>query len=156
MDDWDTPAPAVPLRTVGDRFAAGAGELAGVAQRLSAARSPVLGVGSAVERERATALAVELAERTGAAVWVSPHISRTGFPEEHPCFRGQLQPTRKLIREALKGADLVVVLGAPVFVYHVPSDGPCVPEGTELFQLSEDPAVLARRRHGHRHPHQPV
>ncbi|MFJ5901284.1 benzoylformate decarboxylase [Streptomyces sp. NPDC093064] len=144
MDDWDTPAPAVPLRTVGDRFAAGDGELADVAQRLSTARSPVLVVGSEVEREGATALAIELAERTGAAVWVSPHINRTSFPEEHPCFRGQLQPTRKLIREALKDADLVVVLGAPVFVYHVPSDGPCVPQGTELFQLSEDPAVLAR------------
>lgn len=148
MDDWEMPGLAAPVRTVGDRFAGDAGQLADAAAKLSAARSPVLVIGPEVERDGATPLAVELAERSGAATWASPHTSRSGFPEDHPSFRGQLQPVRKDIREALTGSDLVLVLGAPVFTYHVPSDGPAVSEGTELIQLSEDPAVLARAETG--------
>ena len=148
MDDWNAPGETVIVRTVADRFGAADGELAKAATKLSAARSPVLVVGPEVERDGATPLAVELAERKGALVWASPHINRSGFPEEHPSFRGQLQPVRKHIREALAGSDLVVVLGAPVFLYHVPSEGPPIPDGTELIQLSEDPAVLARAETG--------
>ena len=55
----------------------------------------------------------------------------------HPNFRGQLQPVRKHIREALTGSDLVVVLGAPVFLYHVPSEGPPIPDGTQLTHFSQ-------------------
>jgi benzoylformate decarboxylase len=148
MDDWGAPGEAVPMRTVTDRFAAAESELAEAAKKLSTARSPVLVVGPEVERDAATPLAVELAERLGALVWASPHINRSGFPEDHPSFCGQLQPVRKHIREALTGSDLVVVLGAPVFLYHVPGEGPPIPDGTQLTQLSENRAVLARAETG--------
>jgi benzoylformate decarboxylase len=34
---------------------------------------------------------------------------------------------------------VIVVLGAPVFTYHVASDGPYVPDGARLFQITSDP-----------------
>ena len=38
---------------------------------------------------------------------------------------------------------MVVVLGAPVFTYHVHSEGPFMGAGTELFQLVDDPQAAA-------------
>ena len=38
---------------------------------------------------------------------------------------------------------MVVVLGAPVFTYHVRSDGPVVADGTTLFLLTDDPDAAA-------------
>ncbi|MFJ6632619.1 benzoylformate decarboxylase [Streptomyces sp. NPDC091376] len=144
MDDWERHAEPVPPIALSDRFAAEADALSAVAAKLAVAARPVLVVGPETERDGATGLAVELAERTGAAVWSGPHINRSGFPEDHPSFRGQLRPSRALIRTDLADADLVVVLGAPAFLYHVYSPGTPVPAGTEVVVLSEDPALLAR------------
>ena len=36
------------------------------------------------------------------------------------------------------------MLGAPVFTYHVEGDGPHIPEGAALVQLTDDPAAAAR------------
>jgi benzoylformate decarboxylase len=88
-------------------------------------------------------LCVELAERTGAAVWVSPLSGRCSFPEDHPAFAGFLTPARRQLAKQLEPHDVVVVLGAPVFTYHVRSDGPFVSSGTALFQLTDDPDAAA-------------
>ena len=37
-----------------------------------------------------------------------------------------------------------MVLGAPVFTYHVEGEGPHVPQGAALVQLTDDPAAAAR------------
>ena len=53
--------------------------------------------------------------------------------------------------EQLAAHDVVVVLGAPVFTYHVRSEGARSPSGTELFQLTDDPddgGVRAGRHRG--------
>jgi len=76
-------------------------------------------------------------------VWVSPLSSRCSFPEDHPAFAGFLTPQRARLREQLAAHDVVVVLGAPAFTYHVPGDGPVVADGTALFQLVDDPAMAA-------------
>jgi benzoylformate decarboxylase len=43
----------------------------------------------------------------------------------------------------LMGADFILVLGAPVFTYHVEGQGPHVPEGATLVQLTDDPGAAS-------------
>jgi benzoylformate decarboxylase len=143
-DDWDAPAVHAPPRAVHAAFAAEPAGLETVAQALEDSARPALVVGPGVDRDGAWDLAVALAERTGAAVWASPVSSRASFPEDHPQFAGFLVPERRRLAGALAGHDVVVVLGAPVFTYHVHAEGPHLPEGTELFQLVDDPASAAR------------
>ncbi len=60
-------------------------------------------------------------------VWVSPMSARNSFPERHPLFAGFLPADRAAIVGRLDGADLILVLGAPVFTYHVEGAGPHIP-----------------------------
>jgi benzoylformate decarboxylase len=146
VDDWDEPMdPAQPLppRTVSTAVRADPALLDQVAGALARATRPALVVGAGVDRDGAFAEAVALAERHSARVWVAPMSSRCGFPESHPLFAGFLPADRDGIRARLADYDVVVVLGAPVFSYHVEGAGPHVAEGTELFQLVDDPTVAA-------------
>jgi benzoylformate decarboxylase len=142
-DDWDAASEPISARRVLADFGADPGALGIVAEALNRSRRPALVVGPGVDRDGAWALAVELAERTQAAVWVSPLSSRGSFPEDHPAFAGFLTPDRRKVAQRLSGHDVVVVLGAPVFTYHVHSEGPFLPAGTELFQLVDDPQAAA-------------
>jgi len=96
-----------------------------------------------VDRDGAWDEAVELAERTRAAVWASPMSGRCSFPEDHALFAGFLPPVRRLLAAKLANYDVVVVLGAPIFTYHVQSDGPFVPASVQLFQMIDDPEAAA-------------
>jgi len=69
--------------------------------------------------------------------------ARNSFPENHRLFAGFLAADRARIVASLAGHDLVLVLGAPVFTYHVEGVGPHVPPGAKLFQLVDDPALAA-------------
>jgi benzoylformate decarboxylase len=69
--------------------------------------------------------------------------ARCAFPEDHRLFAGFLPPMREKIVGLLGGHDLILVIGAPAFTYHVEGAGPHVPEGASLFQLIEDPGVAA-------------
>jgi benzoylformate decarboxylase len=117
--------------------------IAALAQALGAARAPALVTGAGVDRDGAADLAVRLAERSGARVWSSALAGRCGFPEDHPRFAGALPRKRSAVVETLAGRDLVVVLGAPVFNYHVYAEGPYVPDETTVFQLTDDPAAAS-------------
>jgi len=86
---------------------------------------------------------VSLAERHNARVYVAPMSGRCGFPEDHPSFAGFLPAMREKIVELLCGHDLIFVLGAPDFTYHVEGSGPHVPDGAMLCQLIDDPNVAA-------------
>lgn len=148
MDDWDQLGLKPSDRIIHDNFTGDTQALVELASQLQNTKNPVIVVGPEVDRDHATELAVELAERIGAKVWLSPHIDRHSFPEEHPSFRGQLQPLKKNIKENLKDADFVLVLGAPVFLYHLPGEGKPLEDGIELVQLTEDPALIARAELG--------
>jgi benzoylformate decarboxylase len=142
-DDWEGPAePVVPREVVGD-FVGDVTALRAVAAALDSSSRPALVVGPGVDRDGAWDVTVTLAERTGAAVWVSPLSARCSFPEDHAAFAGFLTPDRAKLRTQLAGHDVIVVLGAPVFTYHVPSGGPYLPKGSTLFQLVDDPAAAS-------------
>jgi len=142
-DDWDRPAQPVPAHEVRTAFAPDPKGVAELAEALNAAANPVLVVGPGVDDEGALPEVVELAERIGAPVWISPLSGRSGFPEDHALFRGFLPPVRGQVRERLHGHDVVLVLGAPIFTFHVHEEGPTLPEGARLFHLDCDPAQIA-------------
>jgi len=85
----------------------------------------------------------ELLAEIAEAVWAAPNSGRNSFPEDHPLFRGFLAADREKIVASLAGHDLIVVLGAPVFTYHVEGFGRHIPEGARLLQLIDDPSVAA-------------
>lgn len=142
-DDRDRPAEPVPPRTVLAGFGAAPDALREVAGALNGAANPVIVVGSGVDDEGALPLVVSLAERLAAPVWISPLSGRSGFPEDHALFRGFLPPVRDQLAGRLDGHDVVLVLGAPIFTYHVQSEGPYVPGGARLFHFDCDPAQVA-------------
>jgi benzoylformate decarboxylase len=143
QDDWNAEAEPVELREVAAEFGPDPAMLRQVAEALNSSRNPALVVGPAVDRDGAWDLMVELAERTRASVWVSPYSSRCGFPEDHRLFAGFLPPAREALSRKLAGHDVIVVLGAPVFTYHVETGGDVVPSGARLYQLIDDPQVAA-------------
>jgi benzoylformate decarboxylase len=69
--------------------------------------------------------------------------ARNSFPEHHALFAGFLPANRAAIVSLLQGADVILALGAPVFTYHVEGEGPHVPEGAALIQLTDDPGAAA-------------
>jgi benzoylformate decarboxylase len=143
VDDWDRPCPKVAPRTVSRRSAGDPQLLAGAAAALRAARRPVIVVGASVARDDAWDETIALAEEHQASVWVSPMSARNSFPERHPLFAGFLPADRAAIVARLDGADLILVLGAPVFTYHIEGSGPHFPGGASLLQLTDDPGAAA-------------
>jgi len=144
VDDWERLCTPPPRREVSSTVAGDPSMLARAAAMLSAARRPVIVVGASVARDGAWQEVIALAERHQAAVWVSPLSSRNSFPERHPLFAGFLPADREQIVARLDGCDLILVLGAPVFTYHVEGHGPHVPKDASLVQLTDDPAAAAR------------
>jgi benzoylformate decarboxylase len=143
VDDWDRPCAALAARSVSRRIAGDPALLARAAAVLRASLRPVLVVGASVARDDAWDETIALAEEHRAAVWVSPMSARNSFPERHPLFAGFLPADRVAIVERLAGADLIVVLGAPVFTYHIEGEGPHIPPGAALIQLIDDPGAAA-------------
>ena len=143
-DDWEAETEPVPVRQVNVQFAPDPGALDRLADALNSSRRPALVLGAAVDQDGAWPLAVQLAERLNAAVWESPMAGRRSFPEDHPLFAGFLPPLRQPLADRLAGHDVVVVIGAPVFTYHVHTGGRFLPEGTQLFHLTDDLEQAAR------------
>jgi benzoylformate decarboxylase len=143
VDDWERACAPVSARPVSRRLAGDPMMLERAAADLRNARRPVIVVGASVARDDAWDETIALAEQHQAAVWVSPMSARNSFPERHALFAGFLPADRAAIVARLQGADLILVLGAPVFTYHVEGDGPHVPEGAALIQLTDDPAAAA-------------
>jgi benzoylformate decarboxylase len=147
-DDWDRPADPVPERTIFGAFTAGGEALAVLAAALDAAARPALVAGPGVDRDGGGAALVALAERLEAPVWVSPFSSRCSFPERHPRFAGFLPPVRAGIGRILASYDLVLVLGAPIFTYHVWTSEPAFGPGTRVFHVVDDAAAAAAAPEG--------
>jgi benzoylformate decarboxylase len=144
IDDWDRPCAPIVASTVAQEFMASSAMLAQTADALNKAKSPVFVAGAGVGREQARAVLAQLAEKHQAPVWVAPMAARAVFPEDHALFAGFLPASREAVVGALSGHDLVLVLGAPAFTYHVEGFGPYIPEGSSLIQIVDDPATAAR------------
>ena len=143
VDDWDRHCEPLEARRVSGVVRGDPLLLREVAQALAEAVRPVFVVGAGVARDDAWDEMISLAERHSATVWSSPHSARNSFPENHRLFAGFLAADREKVVRELAGHDLVLVLGAPMFTYHVEGFGPHVPAGAKVFQLVDDPSVAA-------------
>jgi benzoylformate decarboxylase len=143
VDDWDRPCEPVSARQVSRDVRGDSALLEQAAEALNKARRPVIVVGASVARDNAWSEVIALAQRHQALVWVSPMSARNSFPENHDLFAGFLPADRGKIVASLQGHDVILVLGAPVFTYHVEGTGPHVPAGVTLFQLTDDPTAAA-------------
>jgi benzoylformate decarboxylase len=144
VDDWARPAaPVVPRSALGDP-APDPAAVAELAAALAAARRPVLVIGPEADEEGAGPAVVALAERLNAPAWASPFASRLCFPEDHRLFAGHMAAAPEAVGEALSGHDSVLVLGAPVFTFHVAGHCALFDGATPLWHLTTDAEAAAR------------
>ena len=145
MDDFAKPAIGqATLRTLSERVGPDRGRLEGFARQISEARSPVLVLGAAVDRADGWDAAQRLAEQLQIPVWAPPESERASFPEDHPLFQGFLPFAIAPLSEKLKGHDLTIVVGAPIFRYYPYVPGDYLPPGARLLHITDDPAEAAR------------
>jgi benzoylformate decarboxylase len=144
MNDWDVEAEPPPSHKVYHEPAPDPEGLKEFAEVLAGAERPAIVAGAWVDRKGAFYDTVALAEKLKAAVWEAPLASRAGFPQDHPLFQGSLAPAQKQVCEQLSDYDVVLVLGAPVFLYYPYVPGPVVPEGTRVLQITGDPNKAVR------------
>lgn len=144
-DDWDRPCPPLAPTQVTRRVAPDPQGIEALCGLLAQARRIALVVGASVDRDKAWGEAIELAQACQAAVFTAPHSARAAFPQDHPAFQGFLPASGAGIRKLLHGHDLVFVVGAPAFTYHVERDteGSHLPEGARLAVLTDDPEAAA-------------
>ena len=142
-DDWDMPGEPVAARRVSQALRPDPALLGEIAAALDAAQRPAFVVGAAIDRDGAWDATVRLAEAQRARVFHAPMSGRCGFPNDHALFAGHLPPRREQIVQTLAGHDYVLVIGAPVFAFHVDGAGPFLPAGTGLGQLIDDPEIAA-------------
>ncbi len=143
IDDWTHQTQAVEARSISREFGPDSDAMHALVRAFANSTRPALVVGPGVDRAQAVDLMVDVAEKTKAAVWVSPFSSRCSFPERHPQFAGHLHASPGQLSDALREHDLVVVVGAPVFTFHVEGHAPIFDGATAIFQITDDPAAAA-------------
>ena len=144
VDDWEKPAATPPLRIVSQDVAPDPDLIRKVAEALDAAERPAFVIGAQIDAEGAWDAMVALAEACAAAVWVAPFSHRASFPEDHRLFQGFLHAAPQHVGTALADYDVIVVLGAPVFTFHVAGDCALFRRDVHLFQITSDPSAAAR------------
>lgn len=143
IDDWTRPTQPIEARQVSREIGPDPAAMKALVDALSRSKRPSLVVGPAVDRAEAVDLMVKLAEKTKAAVWVSPFSARCSFPERHPQFSGFLHASPGQLSDALRDHDLVVVIGAPVFTFHVEGHAAIFDGATTIFQITDDQDAAA-------------
>jgi len=149
IDDWAHATQPLDARQVSREIGPDLSAMQALAAALGEAKSPALVVGPAVDRAQAVDLMVKVAEKTKAAVWASPFSARCSFPERHPQFAGFLHAAPGQLSDALRDHDLVVVVGAPVFTFHVEGHAAIFDGATTIFQITDDPDAAAMTPTGH-------
>jgi benzoylformate decarboxylase len=143
-DDWDKPAVLMRPRSHSWDVAPLPSSLAELADALAASEKPALVVGAEVDRQGAYALAVGLAEHLNIPVFEAPTSSRSSFPQDHRLFAGFLPAIPEHLSEALQSFDLILVVGAPVFTFHVPGKAAIFEFGPRIFQITDNPLSAVR------------
>ena len=114
-----------------------------LADRLLAARRPVMVVGHEVSARSALPQAAGLAELLGAGVYQDTIPTAAPFVSSHPCFLGMLSRNQRDVAERLGAYDLLLCLGTDVLRMSVPGPPP-LPPGLVVVQVGERSADLAK------------
>ncbi|MCK1282204.1 benzoylformate decarboxylase [Bradyrhizobium sp. 61] len=143
IDDWAHATAPVEARKVSREIGPEPDAMTALVAALGSAKHPALVVGPGVDRAGAVDLMVRVAEKAKASVWVSPFSARCSFPERHPQFAGFLHASPAQLSDALREHDVVVVIGAPVFTFHVEGHAAIFDGGATIFQITDDPDAAA-------------
>ncbi|MDA9501496.1 benzoylformate decarboxylase [Bradyrhizobium sp. CCBAU 11357] len=143
IDDWSHACAPIEARKVSREIGPELEPMKALVAALGSAKHPALVVGPGIDRAGAVELMVRVAERTKASVWVSPFSARCSFPERHPQFAGFLHASPAQLSDALREYDLIVVIGAPVFTFHVEGHAAIFDGGAGIFQITDDADAAA-------------
>src|SRR5262249_30825516 len=143
IDDWTHPVQPLQARSISREIGPDPEAMKALAAALGASKHPALVIGPGVDRAGAVDLMVKVAEKAKAAVWISPFSARCSFPERHLQFAGFLHASPGQLSESLRPYDLVVVIGAPVFTFHVEGHASIFDGVTTIFQITDDPDAAA-------------
>ncbi|MGO2082756.1 benzoylformate decarboxylase [Vagococcus sp.] len=145
LDDWDKPFHGeLSQRDIGQRFGPDPERLLSFAKKLNEAQTPALILGADIARDEAWTEVVQLAEQLNIPVYAAPASERTPFPENHPLYVGGLPFAIKPLADKLKGHDVALIIGAPVFRYYPYLPGDYLPKGLELLHITNNPDLAAK------------
>ncbi|ARO15240.1 thiamine pyrophosphate protein TPP binding domain protein [Ketogulonicigenium robustum] len=132
-------------KSVIDRNAV-AGSLPELAQYLADIPPGRLAViaGDEIYSSQAATEAAQVAELLGAPVYGSSWPSRIPFPTSHPLWAGNLPTQASGIASILSQYDAIFALGGKSLITILYTEGPAVPDGCDVFQLSADVRDLGR------------
>lgn len=108
-----------------------------LADRLLAAKQPVMIAGREIANADAFAEATELAELLGAAVYQESVPYNTRYPVTHPTCLGDLTRNQKKIRQTLEQYDFLLCLGADLLRMSPKSDVEPLPPGMSVMHITE-------------------
>jgi len=148
IDDWAHTTSPLQARQISRELGPDPTAMKALATAIAESKRPALIAGPGVDRAQAVDLMVKVAEKARASVWVSPFSARCSFPERHPQFAGFLHASPGQLSDALALHDLVVVIGAPVFTFHVEGHASIFDGPTTIFQITDDPTAAAVTPHG--------
>ena len=106
-----------------------------LANRLLAARRPVIVAGHEVATSDALVEAAAIAELLGAPVYQQTVGYGAHFLSEHPAFMGALTRDQREVRDTLSPYDLMFCIGSDVLRMSVYSEVDPMPEGMAVVQL---------------------
>ena len=106
-----------------------------LADRLLAARRPVIVAGHEIATSDALEEAAGIAELLGAPVYQQTVCDGAHFPSEHPAFLGALTRDQRNVRDTLAPYDLMFCIGSDVLRMSVYSETDPMPEGMAVVQL---------------------
>ncbi|QGM81380.1 benzoylformate decarboxylase [Otariodibacter oris] len=146
-DDWDKPCePYKVVNALGFGAARESG-LQEMAKALVGAKRPAIVFGTEMDIFGAYDNGVKLVERTGATAYIAPVAAAAAFPENHPQFGGFLPAIPMGLSKMLERHDVVVVIGAPVFTFHMEGEAPVLNSpDTRILHLTADSGAAARAR----------
>jgi benzoylformate decarboxylase len=143
MDDWVHECSPVDVRDVRRTVLAEPAALDEVVRALDASRKPAIVTGAQIEEDGGWYEMLALAEHLNAVVYQQPIAPRWAFPRTHPLYRGGLLPAQQPLADQLADYDVVLVLGAPIFLYYAYVPGDPIRPGTRLFQITNSPQHAA-------------
>ena len=106
-----------------------------LADRLLAARRPLIVAGHEIATSGALGEAAAVAELIGAPVYQQTVCDGAHFLSEHPAFMGALTRDQREVRDTLSTCDLMFCIGSDVLRMSVYSDVDPMPDGLAVVQI---------------------
>lgn len=106
-----------------------------LADRLLAARRPLIVAGHEIATSGALGEAAAVAELLGAPVYQQTVCDGAHFLSEHPAFMGALTRDQREVRDTLSACDLMFCIGSDVLRMSVYSDVDPMPDGLAVVQI---------------------